>query len=83
MLLVIALANAAGVALGGPGFAPHPHGLERGVNFAMLTLAHARAYPVFAVMFGYGLVQLARRQDAAGATPERVRRVLLRRTPCS
>jgi hypothetical protein len=30
-------------------------------------------------MFGYGLVQLARRQDAAGATPERVRRVLLRR----
>ncbi len=79
MLLFIALANAAGVALGGPGFAPHPHGLERGVNFAMLTLAHARAYPVFAVMFGYGLVQLARRQDAAGATPESVRRVLLRR----
>ncbi len=79
MLLFIALANAAGVALGGPGFAPHPRGLERGVNFAMLTLAHARAYPVFAVMFGYGLVQLARRQDAAGATPERVRRVLLRR----
>ncbi len=79
MLLFIALANAAGVALGGPGFAPHPHGLERWVNFAMLTFAHARAYPVFAVMFGYGLVQLARRQDAAGATPERVRRMLLRR----
>ena len=79
MLLFIALANAAGVALGGPGFAPHPHGLEPGVNFAMLTLAHARAYPVFAVMFGYGLVQLARRQDSAGATPERVRSVLLRR----
>jgi uncharacterized protein len=79
MLLFIALANAAGVALGGPGFAAHPVGAERWVNFAMLTLAHARAYPVFAVMFGYGLVQLARRQDAAGATPARVRSVLLRR----
>src|SRR5262245_25041370 len=79
MLLFIALANAAGVALGGPGFAPHPAGVERGVNLAMLTLVHARAYPVFAVMFGYGLVQLARRQDAAGATPVQVRRVLIRR----
>jgi uncharacterized membrane protein YeiB len=79
MLLVIALANAAGVALGGRGFAAHPVGAERWVNLAMLTLAHARAYPVFAVMFGYGLVQLARRQDAAGAPPARVRSVLLRR----
>ena len=32
MLLFIALANAAGVALGGPGFAPHPLGLERWVT---------------------------------------------------
>jgi uncharacterized protein len=79
MLLFIALANAAGVALGGPGVAPHPAGAERWVNFAMSTLAHARAYPVFAVMFGYGLVQLASRQDAAGAAPERVRNVLIRR----
>ena len=53
--------------------ASRPHGLERGVNFAMLTLAHARAYPVFAVMFGYGLVQLARRQDAVRRRRRRVR----------
>jgi uncharacterized membrane protein YeiB len=45
----------------------------------LFTLVHARAYPVFAVMFGYGLVQLARRQEAAGAAPSRVRAVLLRR----
>lgn len=45
----------------------------------MFTVVHARAYPVFAVMFGYGLVQLARRQEAAGATPDVVRSVLLRR----
>ena len=62
MLLFIALANAAGVVFGGqPGVEPAPHGLERGVNLLLLTLVHARAYPVFAVMFGYGLVQLIRR----------------------
>jgi uncharacterized protein len=80
MLLFIALANAAGVVFGGqPGADPAPEGVERGVNFFMFTLVHCRAYPVFAVMFGYGLVQLARRQEAAGATPELVRSVLLRR----
>ena len=46
----------------------------------LFELVHARGYPVFAVMFGYGLVQLARRQDSAsGATPKQVRSVLLRR----
>jgi len=42
-------------------------------------VVHSRAYPVFAIMFGYGLVQLARRQEAAGVTSDAVRRVLLRR----
>src|ERR1044072_820245 len=42
----------------------------------MTTLVDSRAYPVFAVMFGYGLVQLSRRQRAAGANE---RRILLRR----
>ncbi|MEU6419225.1 DUF418 domain-containing protein [Streptomyces spiralis] len=80
MLLIIALANAAGVVFAGePGAEPSPHGVDRGVNLAMFTLVHARGYPVFAVMFGYGLVQLARRQAAAGAPPTAVRSVLLRR----
>jgi len=74
MLLFIALANAVGVVS-----EPAPGALVRGLDLLMLSLVQARAYPVFAVMFGYGLVQLARRQQAAGATPEEVRSLLLRR----
>src|SRR6201991_3987792 len=72
MLLFIALANAANFAFAGqPGLDGTPHGLQRVINFLMTTLVDSRAYPVFAVMFGYGLVQMYRRvQD---------RRILLRR----
>ncbi|MGC4815168.1 DUF418 domain-containing protein [Micromonospora sp. DT228] len=80
MLLIIALANVAGVVFAGePGLDATPEGVDRGLNLLLLDLAHARGYPVFAVMFGYGLVQLARRQDASGATAKQVRSVLLRR----
>lgn len=77
MLLFIALANAANFAFAGqPGLDGTPHGLQRVVNFLMSTLVDSRAYPVFAIMFGYGLVQMSRRQRAAGADD---RRILLRR----
>ena len=79
MLLFIALANGAGVVFGGSGFEPDPHGVERALNLLMFTAVHARAYPVFAVMFGYGLIQLARRQEAAGAPAVAVRALLMRR----
>lgn len=79
MLLFIALANAAGVALGGPGTAPQPQGAEHAANLVLLLLVHARAYPVFATMFGYGLVQLTARLQAAGADAGGVRSTLLRR----
>ena len=80
MLLLIGLANSANFAFAGqPGVESAPHGLERILNFLKLTFVDARAYPVFAVMFGYGLVQLARRQRSAGATTGAVRRVLLKR----
>ncbi|MDX6291779.1 MAG: uncharacterized protein QOH50_854 [Kribbellaceae bacterium] len=80
MLLMIGLANAANFAFAGsPGLNGNPHGLERILNFVKITLVDARAYPVFAVMFGYGLVQLARRQRNSGATPGAVRKVLLKR----
>ncbi|MEU7752844.1 DUF418 domain-containing protein [Micromonospora sp. NPDC049171] len=80
MLLIIALANVAGVVFAGePGLDATPEGVDRGLNLLLFDLVHARGYPVFAVMFGYGLVQLARRQDASGATPQQVRSVLLRR----
>jgi uncharacterized protein len=72
MLLFIALANAANFAFAGqPGLDGTPHGLQRVVNFLMTTVVDSRAYPVFAVMFGYGLVQLSRRRQG--------RAVLLRR----
>ncbi|MEU6860807.1 DUF418 domain-containing protein [Glycomyces sp. NPDC046736] len=80
MLLLIALANSAGVFLAaGPGLEPNPEGAERVYNFLMVELVHARAFPLFALMFGYGLVQLARRQAASGASEGQVRSVLLRR----
>lgn len=77
MLLFIALANAANSALAGqPGMDGTPHGLQRVVNFFLVTFVDSRAYPVFAMMFGYGLVQLARRADASGGG---ARRILVRR----
>ncbi|MEU7584714.1 DUF418 domain-containing protein [Micromonospora sp. NPDC049230] len=80
MLLIIALANVAGVVFAGePGLDATPEGVDSGLNLLLFDLVHARGYPVFAVMFGYGLVQLARRQNASGATPQQVRSVLLRR----
>jgi uncharacterized membrane protein YeiB len=80
MLLLIGLANAANFAFAGsPGLNGTPHGLERILNFVKITFVDARAYPVFAVMFGYGLVQLARRQRNAGTTPSGVRKILLKR----
>jgi uncharacterized protein len=79
MLLFIALANAPGLAPGTPVDVAQFSGIEQVATFFMSTFVHARAYPVFAIMFGYGLVQLALRQQAAGATKAGVRAVLLRR----
>jgi uncharacterized membrane protein YeiB len=79
MLLLIALANAANVVFAGTPFDPQSTGIERIYNFFMYALVNAHAYPVFAVMFGYGLVQLTTRQRAAGASAKAARSVLLRR----
>ena len=80
MLLFIALANCAGAFFASaPGVDTTPHGLERVYNLFMFTFVHARACPMFAIMFGYGLVQLARRQDTAAGDPRASRSVLLRR----
>jgi uncharacterized membrane protein YeiB len=80
MLLFIALANATGVVFGGElSSERHPHGLERITNVLLYVTVHARAYPMFAVLFGYSLIQLARRQSAAGLDDRAVRRILLRR----
>jgi uncharacterized protein len=80
MLLLIAVANAVGVVFGGElSGEPDPVGVERLTNVVMFAGVHARAYPMFALLFGYGVVQLATRQRAAGASAAQVRRILLRR----
>jgi len=80
MLLLIAVANAVGAVFGGElSGEPHPVGVERWTNVGMFATVHARAYPMFAILFGYGIVQLATRQAAAAAAPSRIRRILLRR----
>lgn len=81
MLLFIAIANAGGVVFAAtePALDPSPHGLERIVNLFMMLFVSGHAYPMFAVMFGYSMVQLARRQRDAGATPAAARNTLIRR----
>lgn len=81
MLLFIALANAASVVFAAhePGVDATPHGFERVVNTIMMLFISGHAYPMFAVMFGYGLVQMARRQREAGASPASARNTLIRR----
>lgn len=70
MLLFIALANAGNCAFAGePGLDPRPHGPGRVLNFLLTMLVNNRAYPVFGLMFGYGLVQLARSRSASTGYP--------------
>jgi uncharacterized membrane protein YeiB len=80
MLLFIALANAPGLAPGGPARDASVAALELGANVLLVLFVQARAYPVFGIMLGYGMVQLARRQEAAGANPAQVRALLRRRS---
>ncbi|WAE73153.1 DUF418 domain-containing protein [Streptomonospora nanhaiensis] len=80
MLLLIALAHATGLFFVSAHGAGQATGVaERAFEIAMSTLVDARAIPMFAIMFGYGLVQVARRQDAATGSPRATRAILLRR----
>ena len=83
MLLFIALANAPGYLYG------HPMGVrgyripqtlpERLVIALQMTLVDGRAYPMFALLFGYGMVQMLRRHTASGVDAAAVRRLIRRR----
>ncbi|HIW62162.1 MAG TPA: DUF418 domain-containing protein [Candidatus Stackebrandtia excrementipullorum] len=80
MLLIVALAHSAcAFFLTTPGAKQQPEGLESLYNVFLFTCVHARGNPLFAIMFGYALVQMAQRQESAGAGPRQVRAVLLRR----
>ncbi|GAB7192600.1 DUF418 domain-containing protein [Kineococcus sp. NUM-3379] len=85
MLLLIALANAHVYVTGHDiGFRGYPEAElmgtgERVLTAAQLLLVDGRAFPMFSLLFGYGIVQLARRHEAAGAEPGAVRRLVRRR----
>ncbi|MCO1655962.1 DUF418 domain-containing protein [Pseudonocardia humida] len=83
MLLLIALANvvfwAHGRPLGLRGYPPDPRGVDQVVTIAQLALVDGRAYPLFALLFGYGVVQLARRRAAVGVPAPAVVRLVRRR----
>jgi len=80
MLLFIALANThyflrAPEVLGG-----YPQGgsaVDSGVAWLLATFVDGRAFPMFGLLFGYGVAQIARRQEAR--RPKGVRRLLWRR----
>src|SRR3954447_7163876 len=70
MLLLIALANVHlylhGHALGVRSYPAVQGGVDRVVTGLQLVLVDGRAYPLFGVLFGYGIGQLAARRRSAG-----------------
>jgi uncharacterized membrane protein YeiB len=83
MLLLIALANAHGYLfgrdLGVRGYPEQLGGLDAVVTWLQMTFVDGRAYPFFALLLGYGLVQLLRRLHRAGEPAATARSVLRRR----
>ena len=83
VLLFIALANVSTYFYGRvlePGHRPFGGSrLDDILDVLVATVVDRRSYPMFALLFGYGMVQLSRRQAAAGASPRGVRTVLARR----
>lgn len=84
MLLLIALANTPYYIYGADRSvsSAHPVGgsvTDQIVQVLIITGVDARVYPMFAFLFGYGIVQLYRRQYLAGVEEKAARRVLRRR----
>ncbi|MGO1737729.1 MAG: DUF418 domain-containing protein [Actinomycetaceae bacterium] len=84
MLALIAVANVM-IYLHGRPYGLRQHVVEDGtldrlVTAVVAVAVDARAYPLFAALFGYGLVRIADRLRARGATPDDVRRHLRRRS---
>jgi uncharacterized protein len=70
MLLLIALANVHIYVWARPvglrGYPADLTGVDRAVALVQMTLVDGRAYPMFGLLFGYGIVQLAWRRSAVG-----------------
>lgn len=83
MLLFIAVANSHYFLQNGPalgGFPVGTTGIDAFLVGLIATLVDGRAYPMFAALFGYGLVQIYRRQQAAGKDWKPIRKLLRRRS---
>ena len=81
MLLFIALANSH-YFLRGPavlgGYPQQGSAVDSAVTWLIASFVDGRAFPMFGLLFGYGVAQIARRQAAAGRRA--VRRLLWRRS---
>ncbi|MGA5207586.1 DUF418 domain-containing protein [Streptomyces variegatus] len=53
--------------------------LDHAVQFTMIIVLDLRVYPLFAFLFGYGMMQLYLRQTAAGADGRAAAKILRRR----
>lgn len=85
MLLLIVLSNTAfhlWAARRGPsGWQPADGSwLDHAVQFTMIIVLDLRVYPLFAFLFGYGMMQLFLRQTAAGNSKRGAARILRRRS---
>jgi uncharacterized protein len=78
MLLFIALANTHYFLTGASVLGGYPQdgsGLDRAVSWLIATFVDGRSFPMFGLLFGYGVAQIVRRQTG----PPRATRRLLRR----
>jgi uncharacterized membrane protein YeiB len=81
MLLFIALANSHYFLRGASVLGGYPQdgsGVDSAVTWLLSTFVDGRAFPMFGILFGYGVAHIARRQEALGARA--VRRLLWRRS---
>ncbi|MEV8379100.1 DUF418 domain-containing protein [Kribbella sp. NPDC056861] len=83
MLLFIAVANShyfiqSPAILGG--FPQDGSAVDNALILLTATLVDGRAFPLFGLLFGYGVAQIARRQAETGRDPRAVRRLLWRRS---
>ena len=81
MLLFIALANSHYFLRGSSvlgGFPQDGSAVDSAATWLIATFVDGRAFPMFGLLFGYGVAQIVRRQEAAGRWA--VRRLLWRRS---
>lgn len=80
MLLFIALANSHYFLRGSSVLGGYPQdgsSIDSAVTWLLSTFVDGRAFPMFGLLFGYGVAQIVRRQEPLG--PKAVRRLLWRR----